>query len=57
MHHADSNVSVAVAVQSVEFWSTLCDIEMEMIEDGNPEEVRRLLHLQPHGHCTDLRMA
>lgn len=26
-------------MQSVEFWSTLCDIEMEMIEENNPAEV------------------
>lgn len=30
---------LVLCVQSVEFWSTLCDIEMEMIEENDPAEV------------------
>jgi len=28
-------------VQAVEFWSTLCDIEMELMEDESPAEVKQ----------------
>lgn len=31
--------------QAVEFWSTLCDIEMEMLEEESPEEVSTHLAL------------
>lgn len=29
-----------VGLQAVEFWSTLCDYELELLEDGEEGEVR-----------------